>query len=200
MRVLAHSHPDDAAVEALRSLQTALHFAILESPNNVIALTGPSPNLGKSFITANLAAVMAGSKKRVVVVDADLRKGHLHEYVALSRAPGLSDFIAGNADLEAVVRPTSIDHMFVVSTGTLPPNPAELLMHERFTAFVNEISSRFDHVLIDPLRAIAESVRRLRQGGLDVRGCIFNQVGVRGHHYRYSYQYRYAPEGAKKPA
>lgn len=219
-QILAAVDPTNLAIEALRSLRTSLHFALLESTNNVVMLTGPSPGLGKSFISLNLGAVLAMSGKRVVVVDADLRRGHLHEYLASPRAPGISDYVAGDVELPGIVKRTSVENLSFISTGTIPPNPAELLLHDRFTEMVKALSGQFDHVLIDtppvlavtdaavigrlagctllvlkagehPLRAIEDSARRLRQAGVQLRGTLFNQVGLGTGKYGYSYGYGY---------
>jgi tyrosine-protein kinase Etk/Wzc len=219
--ILAISKSTDLAIEALRSLRNSLHFLLLESPNNVVMLTGPSPGLGKSFISVNLAAVLSLSGKRVVVVDADLRRGHLHKYTSLSAAPGLSDYIAGTADQQSVVRPTDVEGLMIVSNGTKPPNPAEILLHERMSQLITSLSTQFDYVIIDsppsllvadaaiigrmagctllvlksaehPIREIEETYRRLTQAGVRVGGAIFNQVGHRVGSYGYGgYGYSY---------
>lgn len=224
-RILALLEPEDLAIEALRSLRTSLHFAMLEARNNVIMLTGPSPSLGKSFTSINLGAVLALGGKTVVVVDADMRRGHLHQYIESGRAPGISDHIAGDATLDSVVRTTPVENMSLIATGTIPPNPAELIMNPRFAKMIEDLSSRFDHVLVDtppvlavtdaaeigrmagctllllkagehPMRAIEESVKRLRVAGVEVRGTLFNQVGrnkgAYGYGYGYGYQYGYS--------
>lgn len=227
--VLALADPGDPAVEALRSLRTSLHFAAAESRSNVLVLTGPTPELGKSFLAVNLGAVLGTAKKNVVVVDADLRRGRLHEYVGLARGPGLTDYVAGQVALEQVLRATPIPGLSIVTTGPLPPQPSELLMHERFAALLAELSGRCDHVLVDTppvlavtdatiigrlagsslvvlksgehsLRAIADSLQRLRQAGVDVKGSIFNQAGRRGAGYRYQYGYEYRPGAVRKSA
>ncbi len=219
-QILAAVDPTNLAIEALRSLRTSLHFALLESTNNVVMLTGPSPGLGKSFISLNLGAVLAMSGKRVVVVDADLRRGHLHEYLDTERAPGISDHVAGDVELSGIIKKTTVENLSFISTGTIPPNPAELLLHDRFTAMVKALSEQYDHVLIDtppvlavtdaavigrlagctllvlkagehPLRAIEDSARRLRQAGVQLRGTLFNQVGLGTGKYGYSYGYGY---------
>ena len=233
-RILALLEPEDLAIEALRSLRTSLHFAMLEARNNVIMLTGPSPSLGKSFTSINLGAVLALGGKTVVVVDADMRRGHLHQYIESERAPGISDHIAGDATLDSIVRPTPVENMSLIATGTVPPNPAELIMNPRFAKMIEDLSSRFDHVLVDtppvlavtdaaeigrmagctllllkagehPMRAIEESVKRLRVAGVEVRGTLFNQVGRNkgaygygsgyGYQYGYSYKYNRVKEG-----
>jgi tyrosine-protein kinase Etk/Wzc len=223
--ILAQTDPENVAVEALRGLRTSLHFGMLEAENNMIVMTGPEPHIGKSFITINFGAVLALGGKRVLVVDMDLRRGRLHQYVGSDRAPGLTEFIA-DGDMR-VVRKTSIEGLDLITSGTLPPNPAELLMHERTVNLLRSLSKQYDYVLIDtppilpvtdaaligrlagttllvlksgehPIRMIEESLRRLNQGGVQVRGTIFNQIGVggtAGYGYRYGYSpvyYRYS--------
>jgi tyrosine-protein kinase Etk/Wzc len=220
-QLLAFVDPQNIAIEALRSLRTSLHFAMMDSANNVLMLTGPGPGLGKSFISINLGAVLAASGKRVVVVDGDMRRGHLNEYVNCQRAPGLSDYCAGQADIKEVLRRTVMDGLWVVPTGSIPPNPAELLLTDRFTEFVKSLSETFDYVVIDtppilavtdaaivgklvgstfvvlkasehPMPVIQDTIARLRTAGVHVSGTIFNQVGRPGTgHAGYRYAYAY---------
>jgi len=215
--LLAIDSPGEVAVEALRGLRTALHFALLEARSNVVMLTGPAPGVGKSFITSNLGAVLAASGKRVLVIDADMRRGQLHKYYNVNREPGLSELVAGAATLESVIKSTAVDGLFVISTGSIPPNPAELLMHDRFNALIEGVQTQYDYVLVDtppvlavtdaaivgplvgctllvlkagdhPLRAIEETVRRLQTVGVSIRGTLFNQVGRSGTQgYGYGY-------------
>jgi tyrosine-protein kinase Etk/Wzc len=228
-RVLALADPGDPAIEALRSLRTSLHFAAGESRNNVLALTGPTPGLGKSFLAVNLGAVLGTARKSVVLVDADLRRGRLHEHLQVSRGPGLSEYVAGDARLEDLARATAVPGMALVTTGALPANPSELLLHERFAQLLGELSRGFDHVIVDtppvlavtdaaiigrlagatllvlksgehPLRQVEDSLQRLRQAGVDVKGSIFNQAGLRGADYRYRYSYEYRSEAVRKSA
>jgi tyrosine-protein kinase Etk/Wzc len=219
--LLAVRSPSVPAVEALRSLRTSLHFAMLEAPNNIVMLTGPSPGLGKTFVSANLGVVLASAGKTVLTIDADLRRGRLHEYFGLVSHPGLSDYIANNIDFENVAQKTEIEGLSVVSRGSSPPNPAELLLNERFTTFLAQAAKKFDYVLIDtppvlavtdaaligrqagtcfvvlkagahPLREIAEVLRRLQRSGVNVKGAVFNQAGGVGTYYGASrYAYSY---------
>lgn len=218
--LLAEHLPQDASIESLRSLRTTLHFALLESGGNSILITGPSPGVGKSFVTANLAAVLASSGKRVLVIDADLRKGLLHRYLGMNRKPGLTDYIDGAVAWEEAVRDTSIPGLNFLATGTIPPNPSELLMHERFAAVLEQGSETYDYVLIDsapvlavtdaaiagrladavlmvirsgghPLRQIEHSVKRLQQAGVNLRGLMLNDVEVPKRGYGYGKYYRY---------
>ena len=220
--VLAGLESSDLAVEALRSLRTSLHFAMMEAPNNIVMFTGPVAALGKSFVSINLGALLAMSGKRILVIDADLRRGRLNQYVGVKQKPGLSDYVAGTVDsVEAVTHSTSINGLDFMAGGTRPPNPSEILMSERFTETLKQLSLKYDYVLIDtppvlpvtdaaiigrmagttllvlksaehPMRAIEETVKRLRQAGVQVRGTIFNQVGARVGSYGYgSYGYAY---------
>ncbi len=229
VKVLAALDGNDLAIEALRSLRTSLHFAMLDATNNIVVLTGPVAALGKSFVSINLGAVLAMSGKRTVVIDADLRRGQLHRYVGAEKKPGLSDYIAGTCDLATLVQTSSITGLDFVPGGTRPPNPSEILMSERFDDLLKQLSKSYDYVLIDtppvlpvtdaaivgrlagttllvlkaaehPMRAIEETVKRLRQAGVPVRGTIFNQVGARVGSYgygSYGYSYGYSSYGYK---
>lgn len=206
--VLAMLHSQNPGVEALRSLRTSLHFTMMDAANNVILLTGPAPGIGKSFVSANFGAVLAQSGKRVAVVDVDLRKGYLEQYFDRPSAPGVSDYIAGDATLQDLLQPTGVDGLDFIARGHAPPNPAELLMHERFSQLIGVLSASHDYVLLDsppvlavadaaiigklagttlivlksaehPMREIAETVKRLNNAGIRPRGFLMNQVGQR---------------------
>jgi len=219
--VLATSQEDETVTEALRSLRTSLHFALIDAPNNVVMVTGPTPGLGKTFISVNLSALLALSGKRVVIVDADVRRGYLHRYFAAEPSPGITDFLAGDVDAASIVRPTGVERFDFVSRGTIPPNPAELLLSERFSAFIQQLSGKYDFVLIDsppvlpvtdaaivgrlagstllvlkaaehPLREIEETLKRLSNARVSVRGVVFNQMGSKVGSYGYgNYGYTY---------
>lgn len=204
--VLATTHSQNPGVEALRSLRTSLHFAMMDAGNNVILLTGPAPSIGKSFIAANFGAVMALSGKRVAVVDVDLRKGYLERYFDARSQPGVSDYIAGDMPLAELMQATGVEGLNFIARGQAPPNPAELLMHDRFAQLVRELSASHDYVLLDsppvlavtdamiigklagttivilksaehPMREIEETIKRLTGAGIRPRGIIMNQVG-----------------------
>ena len=224
LNVLAHKSPEDLSIESLRSLRTSMSFAFLDAKNNIIMITGPSPQVGKSFVSVNLAAVIASAGKRVLLIDGDMRRGYLNEYFGQARDGGLSDLIAGQQEINAVIRPTGIPGFDFVSTGVLPPNPSELLLHPNFEAILSKLSDSYDHVLIDsppvmavtdaaiigrlvgatlvlarfaitPLNEIEQSVRRLEQAGVKVNGVILNDVEIsQGYNYGYKYAYAYQYE------
>ncbi len=215
--LLAVAHPQEDAVESLRGLRTTLHFALLDAQGNSLLITGPSPGLGKSFISKNLGAVLAQVDKRVVIVDADLRRGHLHKEFGIERAVGISEYVAGQAALDDVLKSTAVSGLSVVTTGQIPPNPSELLMHPRFEVLLGELAARFDTVIVDappvlavsdaaiigrhvgatlmiaragkhPIRELEQAVKRLSQAGVQVKGFVFNDLNVSRQSYRYGYK------------
>ncbi|MBB3104847.1 polysaccharide biosynthesis tyrosine autokinase [Azomonas macrocytogenes] len=218
--MLAIDDPADLATEAMRSLRTSLHFAMIEAKNNILMITGPSPSVGKSFVTANLAAVTAQSGKKVLLIDADMRKGYLHKVMRGQAEKGLSDILAGRITLFDAIQKTPLNNLNWISHGQLPPNPSELLMHENFTRFVREVSNMYDLVIFDtpPILAVTDASlvgsqsgtilmvvrygqnrvkeieaakRRLEQNGLLVKGVIFNAVDRKAHHYGEHGYYQY---------
>ena len=218
--LLAINDPADLATEAMRSLRTSLHFAMIEAKNNILMITGPSPSVGKSFVTTNLAAVIAQSGKKVLLIDADMRKGYLHKVMRCQGEKGLSDILSGRITLFDAIQKTQLNNLHVITHGQLPPNPSELLMHENFSRFVKEISGMYDLVIFDtpPILAVTDAAlvggqsgttlmvtrygmngvkeielakRRLEQNGLQVKGVIFNAVERKASTYgEYGY-YQY---------
>ncbi|HYD95974.1 MAG TPA: polysaccharide biosynthesis tyrosine autokinase [Noviherbaspirillum sp.] len=218
--LLANVSSTDVAVESLRNFRTALQFSMPQFKNNIVLITGATPGMGKSFVSANLAAIMAATGKKVLLIDADLRNGLLHLYFGFGRHDGLSDAIAGARRLDQVIHPGVIENMDFITTGTLPQHPSELLLRPNFGAFLQELSSRYDLVLIDapPILAVAdtmiigahagaiyimtragvttpgeisESMKRLAQAGLEAKGVLFNDIKVRPGRYGYGYTYGY---------
>ena len=147
--LLASSHPTDLAIEGLRSLRTSLHFAMLEADNNRLMISGPSPKVGKSFVSANLAAVIAQSGQRVLLVDVDMRKGYIHKMFGVPVENGLSDLLAKRCDLNTAIHKTEVENLDVIGRGQIPPNPSELLMHKNFTEFLEQVSANYDQVILD---------------------------------------------------
>ncbi|WP_289098611.1 polysaccharide biosynthesis tyrosine autokinase [uncultured Pseudoalteromonas sp.] len=203
--ILAVDNPADLSIEALRSLRTSLHFAMMESKNNLIAISGPSPGVGKSFISVNLAAVLAQSGKKVLIIDADMRKGYLQTQFGMKWDNGLSDYLSGRLTLEEVVKHSQVEGLDVITRGQIPPNPSELLMHSNFSKLVEQVKERYDIVIIDtpPILAVTDPAivsahtgttllvtrfgqnhareieltrNRFEQNGIDVKGVVFNGV------------------------
>jgi tyrosine-protein kinase Etk/Wzc len=158
LHVLATSAPQDVAVEGVRSLRTALQFRMAKASNNVVMITGPRPGVGKSFLSINLAAVMAAAGKRVLLIDADLRRGNLESKLGISRGPGLGDMLAGMQP-QSSIRHAELPNLDVLTRGSATPNPAEILMSERFATAIKGFSETYDIVIVDtpPVLAVTDS-------------------------------------------
>lgn len=216
--VLAQIDPTDTAIESLRSFRTSLQFSMLDAKNNIILITGPTPGLGKSFVSVNFAAVLAVAGKKVLLVDADMRKGYLHQYFGFGRENGLSDLVAGTCSLEQVVHKDVVKNVDFIATGNMPPNPSELLLQENIGRLLQSLSGSYDYVLIDTppvlpvsdtlilapyvgslfmvaragqstIGEIKESIKRCSQTGIPVKGVIFNDIKHRPGGYGYGYKY-----------
>ena len=217
--LLAIKYPEDPGVESLRSLRTALQFAMLDARNNIVLFTGPTPGIGKSFAITNFAAVLGAGGKRILLIDADMRKGHLHQFFGMKRGEGLSELIAGTRVLSDVVLRNVAPNLDLITTGTMPPNPGELLMSPKIQQLLEGFSSQYDLVLIDtpPVLAVSdtqviafhagtvflvaraevtalgelqESVKRLGQTGVVAKGVVFNDLDTSRQRYGgYGYKY-----------
>lgn len=216
--VLAINDPADLAVEAVRSLRTSLHFARLEAKNNIVLISGSSPNAGKTFISVNLATVIAQAGQRVLIIDADMRKGTLHKALGVKQTPGLSGLLVGRVTAADTIRSFSgIENLHYIARGEVPPNPSELLMHENFTRLLEQVSKNYDLIVIDtpPILAVTDAAviahhagtsllvtrfglnqpkeialakKRFEQNNVSLKGAIFNAVERRAAGY-YSYGY-----------
>ena len=221
MLLLAEMNPADLAIEALRSLRTSLHFAMMEAKNNILMISGPAPGIGKSFVSTNFAAVYAKAGKKVLIIDADMRKGYLQRAFGLKWDQGLSDYLSGEIGIDHVVKSTRVDNLDVVTRGQVPPNPSELLMHGRLKELLTWASQNYDLVIVDtpPVLAVTDASivgaiagttlmvarfsqntakeidvarNRFEQSGIEVKGVIFNAVEKKASsHYGYGY-YNYS--------
>lgn len=159
--LLAFRNPEDVAMESLRSLRTTLHFGMMDAPNKIIMMTGPSPGIGKSFVVSNFAAILAQAGNKVLLIDGDMRMGYLHRAFGIKhRRNGLSEILSNQiSDWKSAVQQTEIEGLHLISTGQLPPNASELLMSPRFTDFTAEASELYDYILIDtpPVLAVTDA-------------------------------------------
>ncbi|EGQ8105765.1 tyrosine-protein kinase [Vibrio parahaemolyticus] len=217
--LLAEANPADLSIEALRSLRTSLHFAMMEAKNNVLMISGPAPSIGKTFVSTNFAAVAAKTGQKVLLIDADMRKGYLQQCFGLRWDNGLSEYLSGKVTPSNIIKSTSIDNLNVVTRGQVPPNPSELLMHPRFKSFIDDMSAEYDLVIIDTppvlavtdpsivgalagttlmvarfdqttLKEIEVARGRFEQSGVEVKGVILNAVEKKASNsYGYGYGY-----------
>ncbi|EPF4793325.1 polysaccharide biosynthesis tyrosine autokinase, partial [Escherichia coli] len=214
---LAVDNPADLAIEAIRGLRTSLHFAMMESRNNVLMISGVSQNAGKTFVSSNLSAVIAQTGKKVIFIDTDMRKGYTHKLFNVSNDNGLSDILSGKISIEKSIKKISSAGFDYISRGMAPPNPAELLMHKRFAELINWASENYDIVVLDtpPILAVTDpavighyagttllvarfelnivkeievSIKRFENTGIQVKGCILNGVVKKASSY-YGYGY-----------
>ena len=211
--------PADLAVENLRSLRTSLVSALSTARNNIVSIDGPTPGVGKSFVCVNLAHLLAAAGRRVLVVDADMRRGHLHRQFGLARNPGLSEILSGEIGADAAIRHSDAPGLDVLTSGRLPSNPAELLASEAFKRLLEDVSRRYDVVLVDtpsilavtdcaiiarlsglnllvlkagehPVAEITLAVERLSQNGIKIQGAILNDVRAANGRYGRHGRYR----------
>ncbi|MFH3620474.1 polysaccharide biosynthesis tyrosine autokinase, partial [Acinetobacter baumannii] len=153
--ILAVKNSDDIAIESLRSIRTAIHFALANAKNNIIMIAGPSPEVGKSFISTNLATIFAQGNKRVLLIDADMRRGYMHKYFDVDVKPGLSELLSGQADLQKVLHKTQVANLDVITRGKSPTNPSEILSSNQFKELLEQLQSQYDHIIIDTPRVLA---------------------------------------------
>ncbi|HHG1665917.1 TPA: polysaccharide biosynthesis tyrosine autokinase [Klebsiella pneumoniae] len=216
-RLLAIDNPADVAIESIRGLRTSLYFAMMEARNNIFMISGASPNAGKTFVSSNLAAIISQSGKRVLFIDADLRKGYTHKLFGTDNNHGLSDWLSARDPMDKIIKHLPTIGIDFISRGTVPPNPAELLMHSRLKEVLSWASSNYDLVIVDtpPILAVTDAaiiskyvgtslivarfeqntvkemevcIKRFEQAGATIKGCILNGVVRKASSY-YNYGY-----------
>ncbi|WP_342371020.1 polysaccharide biosynthesis tyrosine autokinase [Acinetobacter sp. D009] len=225
--ILAVKNGDDIAIESLRSIRTAIHFALANAKNNIIMIAGPSPEVGKSFISTNLATIFAQGDKRVLLIDADMRRGYMHKYFDVDVKPGLSELLSGQADLQKVLHKTQVANLDVITRGKSPTNPSEILSSNQFKELLEQLQSQYDHIIIDtpPVLAVTDGIiisqytgvnlivaryaksqmkeleltlNRFEQAGVKVNGFILNDIQRASAGYGYGYNYAYAYKAQKE--
>lgn len=203
--LLARDNPEELAVEALRSLRTSLHFAMLEAKNKVVMISGPSPEVGKTFVTSNLAVVLAQTGMKVLMIDADMRRGYVHTSFGIENTLGLADLLSEQTTKETAIQYGKIENLDVITRGSVPPNPSELLMHKNFAKLVEWANENYDIVLIDtppilavtdpaivghyagtnlivarfmrnPVKEVEFTIERFEKAGIEIKGVILNGI------------------------
>jgi tyrosine-protein kinase Etk/Wzc len=214
--LLAKDAPYDGAMESLRKFRAVMHYMASRNRNNISLILSPTAGNGKSFISANLAALLGMGNKRVLLIDADLRNGDLHRYFNVDQEEGLTEALSGTANIEKLIRRDVAPNVDLITSGTLP-RESELLLTPALQSLLRLLAPRYDMVLINgapllevsdslalgvhagavyvvakagvsTIREIGETVRQLRQAGLTANGCLFNGAKTRSH---YAYQYKY---------
>ncbi len=215
-KVLADRYPDDPSIEELRGVRTALSLDLAHAPNNIVMMAGPTPSAGKSFVAANMAVLHAEVGSRVLLIDADMRNGHLAYYFGQPNRGGLSEVLKGAMPPHEALRRTSIEGLTLLSCGSRITNPAALLMRHNFRELLQRFSHEYDLVIVDTppflvvtdaaiiagdagatvlvLRSgmqseeeIAETVRKLERSEARVTGAVFNAIPLTRSRRYYGY-------------
>lgn len=218
-QVLAVTAPESLAIESLRNLRISLQLALMESGSNRVLVTGATPRVGKSFVSSNYAVIMAQAGKRVLLIDADLRKGHINKSFGLPRQGGLADVLAGDMPFDQAIHPLVLPNLDVLTTGNYPFNPANMMLSSVLGDILDGASQRYDLVVIDSppvlvaadaaavsahvgaillvardgltqIGELSESIKRLAHANRRVSGVVFNGMDLSRRHYG-SYGYKY---------
>jgi tyrosine-protein kinase Etk/Wzc len=216
--LLAQSNGSTPPIESLRSFRTVLQVAMRDSSNNIVVFTGPIAGVGKSFLSANFAFIQAAVGKRVLLIDADFRRGTLNRYFATSAENGLFEVLAGTVPLEAVTKRNIMNGVDFISTGKVTFDPSELLASDAFGECLHALASDYDIVIVDTapvlsssdaavvgahaaavmmvvrsgmntVGEIRESTKRLAQAGAPVAGVVFNGLKLQSEGIGYRSKY-----------
>ncbi len=212
-------HPRSPIAEAYRLLRTNLRFTGLENPSGALLVTSANPGEGKTTTAANLAVIFAQSGRRVILVDADLRRPSLHKFFGVANSQGLSSlFVERGLGLAAAMQPTAVEGLRLIPSGPVPPNPAEILDSSWMSEVLSELRAQADLVILDspPVLAVADAsivgsrcsgavlvvlagqarsevcrraLKTLTQTGVKVYGAVLNKQHTRGSAGYYSYYY-----------
>jgi capsular exopolysaccharide synthesis family protein len=221
-------NPTSRAAECCRSIRTNILFSSTDKAMSTITVSSPRPREGKTTTTIYMGTIMAQSGQRVLLVDTDLRRPRLHKSLGVSKQRGLTNLILGDASFDDVIKTTDIPNLFVLPCGPLPPNPAELLLSNRFKQVLAELEARFDRVLLDspPVLAVTDAVvlarlssgvmlvaqagktllddvghaaRQFRDVEAPILGVILNDMDISDRRYG-GYYYAYGGYGEKPTA
>ena len=197
--------PADMFVEAVRGLRTSLHFTMMDAANRTVVVSGPTQDCGKTLVSTSLASIAAQAGQRVLFIDADMRKGYVHNVFKLSNHQGLSSVLEGDVEWQEAIQRVEKGGFDVLTCGPQPSHPVELLMSERFKNMMSEIDKRYDIVIVDtpPVLAVTDALlvaraaattllvarfgktsvkeienclKRLAQMGVQVNGAILNNI------------------------
>lgn len=160
--LVIHNKPKSNISEDIRTIRTNLQFTTANDDNNVILITSSIPGEGKSFISSNLAAAFAQTGKSTLLVDSDLRLGRVHKLFGLSNDKGFSNLLIeqNTVDCADYMKKTSIKDLYVITRGTVPPNPSELLNSSNAKKIVKFLKEKFDYVIFDgvPVNGLPDSL------------------------------------------
>lgn len=215
---LAVVEPDDIAVESLRALRSSLEFSMEDGSKSIIGVSGLIPGVGKSFISVNLAALFAGLGKKVLLVDADLRKGRLHKEFGIKRGDGLSQVLLRTIEVDKVIFNTGVDNLDILPCGNVPSNPSEILGSKHYASLIEDLEKKYDLIIVDTppimlvtdaalacrvtsqivmvieynrhsIEAIKDGMTQLLKGNSHAHACFVINKYEHGHSDGYGYKY-----------
>jgi succinoglycan biosynthesis transport protein ExoP len=224
VELVVHEHPLSGIAEAARSLRTNLTFMNPDRPFRRLLVSSAAPVEGKTTVACSIAIALAQGGQRVCILDCDLRRPRIHRIFDRAGDAGVTNVIVGEATIDDVAKPTLVQNLWAVPAGPVPPNPADMLHSDRFRKFLEELSARFDRVVIDspPVAAVTDSAvlstladgtvfvvrafkttRQLARQGLrilhdvDARvvGTVLNAVDLSNREYGYYHYYYYKRDG-----
>lgn len=157
--MISIKNPKSHAAEAFRTFRTNIQFSSLDEELRTIVVTSTQPGEGKSTVISNLGITMAQSGKRVLLIDCDLRKPTIHKKLGIYNQDGLTTLLAKEKSFQEAIRTTNINNFFVLTSGPIPPNPAELLGSKKMRALIEELKGQFDVILFDapPVLAVTDA-------------------------------------------
>ena len=226
LNLVTQNDPKNPAAEAYRVIRTGIQFAQAGKELQTIALTSCTPNEGKSTTIANLAVVLTQAGKSVLLIDCDMRNPTAHKNFNLSNKVGLSSCISMGTALSDAVQKTSIEGLYALTGGVIPPNPSELLGSEQMKNVLQRAKEQYDYVLIDtpPVMPVTDALivsrfvdgmilviasaevkvemardvkNQLVNAGANILGVVLNKVRSEHHGYGYGYYYYYGNDGEK---
>jgi len=219
VELITHGHPKSMLSEAYRNIRTSILLSFSERPPKRIAITSPNPSEGKTTTVINTAIALSQTGASVIIIDTDLRKPRIHKIFTEENGVGLSNFLSGNAGLEAIIKKTEIPNLYYIPSGPIPPNPSELIGSNLFKSMLQSLDERFDHLVFDspPVLGFADSIilstfvdgvilvttggktpretlqrakGMLLQVNAKILGVVINRVNIERSEYGY-YYYRY---------
>ncbi len=221
VELITFGHPKSILSEAYRNIRTSILLSFSEKPPKKIVITSPNPSEGKTTTVINTAIALSQTGAKVLIIDGDMRHPRVHKIFSEENGAGLSNFLSGNAPLDAIIKKTEVPNLYFIPSGPIPPNPSELIGSNLFKEMIKALGSRFDHVVLDspPALGFADSVilsttvdgvilvvlggktpretlqrvkEVLHQVNAKILGVVINRVDIqRGEYGYYYYRYHY---------
>jgi capsular exopolysaccharide synthesis family protein len=222
--LIAHEDPTSGVAEAVRSIRTNILFVNPDRPSKTFLVTSAGPAEGKTTVACNLAVAMAQAGSRTIIVDCDMRRPRLHRVFGVTNTVGITTALISDGPITRVVRQTMVPSLDILTTGPLPPNPAEILQSDAFSKLLSSLAESYDRIVVDspPVVPVTDAVilstkvdgtvlvvkafsttrelgrravRALQDVGGRIFGTVLNSVDLTRHDYGYHQYYYYKREG-----